>query len=313
MNQKIVLLGPQRHQPTLNAAVESLGLKGQLAAITAGWEEREDEDDELRTHLGGRVVNLNVHRRVEDVFQRDPELSEAMRTRHDRLRRLQSYYRLELSRALDCARDLLSREDAEHPDLLDSARTWAIETVRVLDEQHLATIQEIHAEFRERWRPTEREAVARQRREVERVLADVEGLCVAGGHVAILLNRMRLLGVHELVGDGKPIFAWSAGAMALSERIVLFHDSPPQGPGDAEVLEAGLGLAPDIVPLPHARYRLRLDDRARVALFSRRFRPARCTVLDAETQLEWAGTDWRARGPAQELGTDGGIDEVQVA
>ena len=67
--------------------------------------------------------------------------------------------------------------------------------MRVLDQHHLATIESIHAEFREQWRPAERESVARARGEVEALLDGTAGLCVAGGHVAILLNRMRLLAV----------------------------------------------------------------------------------------------------------------------
>ena len=49
---KTVLLGPQRHEPTVRAALERLGLgAGPVAAITAGWEEREAEDLELGEHL----------------------------------------------------------------------------------------------------------------------------------------------------------------------------------------------------------------------------------------------------------------------
>ncbi len=40
--------------------------------------------------------------------------------------------------------------------------------------------------------------------------------------------------------------------MALSSRVLLFHDYPPQGAGAAEVFERGLGLVPDAVFLPHA-------------------------------------------------------------
>lgn len=47
-----------------------------------------------------------------------------------------------------------------------------------------------------------------------------------------------------------PIMAWSAGAMVVSERIVLFHDSPPQGRGNAEMLGPGLGLFPRLPSSP---------------------------------------------------------------
>ena len=66
---------------------------------------------------------------------------------------------------------------------------------------------------------------------------------IAGGHVASLLNRLALFDVLELAA-GKPVIAWSAGAMVLTDRIVLFHDYPPYGSDIAQVLDAGFGLAP---------------------------------------------------------------------
>ena len=48
----IVLLGPQREQRTVADAVRGLGVEGPVATVTAGWEEREAEDTELRDHLG---------------------------------------------------------------------------------------------------------------------------------------------------------------------------------------------------------------------------------------------------------------------
>ena len=73
---------------------------------------------------------------------------------------------------------------------------------------------------------------------------------------------------------------WSAGAIVLTERVVLYHDSPPQGPGNAEVLERGLSLARNMVALPHAVRRLRLNEPERVSRFARRMLPARCVILD---------------------------------
>ena len=71
------------------------------------------------------------------------------------------------------------------------------------------------------------------------------------------------------------MIAWSAGAMALTDRIVLFHDRAPQGPGHPEVYGTGLSVLRDVVLLPHARTRLLLDDAPRMAVFARRFaRPA---------------------------------------
>ena len=88
---------------------------------------------------------------------------------------------------------------------------------------------------------------------------DCDAIVIAGGHVASLLNRLALFDMLALAA-GKPIIAWSAGAMVLTERIVLFHDYPPYGSDIAQVLDAGFGLAPGVVVLPDPRRRINLDD-----------------------------------------------------
>jgi len=304
---RIILLGPQRLRPTLDRAVADAGIEGRIAAVTAGWEEREGEDEELRDHLGGRVVNLDVFQRAEDVFAHDSELFAGMQLRYDTLRRQQELYRQRLAHTLEAARELLRQEGED--ELLEVERSSAIEAVRALDAHHLAQVLRIHAAFDEEYRPRERRHVVRHREELRRELAGCEALCVAGGHVAILLNRMRLFDLPQLHGE-RPIFAWSAGAMALAERIVLFHDSPPQGAGDAEVLEAGLGVHRGLVPLPHAKRRLRLGDATRVALFARRFGPDICCVLDEETRIEWDGQRWKAAEGTTRLTAEGGVEQA---
>ena len=109
---------------------------------------------------------------------------------------------------------------------------------------------------------------------------------VAGGHVAVLLNRMRLFGLGDALAR-RPLVAWSAGAMALTERIVLFHDRPPQGAAHPEVLDAGLAIVTGVVALPHAAARLTLNDPARVRTFARRFAPAQCLALDHGSLARW--------------------------
>lgn len=312
MSENVVLLGPQRLAPTVSYAIQEAGVEGGIAVVTAGWEEREGEDAELAEHIGGRMINLRVYERAEDVYRRDPELFEATRGRHDQLRRLQGIYRKRLDHALESARELL-REPGDDA-LLEAERESAIELVRTLDEQHLELARSIHADFEERWRPGEREHVARHREEIERELGDCSVLCIAGGHVAILVNRLRLFDVLGGIRDdvSKRIFAWSAGAMAISERIVLFHDSPPQGAGNAEVLEHGLGVCRSIVPLPHASRRLRLADELRVSLFARRFQPAVCVALDEHARVHCEGGRWCTDFETRRLSTSGqvvGIEE----
>src|SRR5439155_21326348 len=107
------------------------------------------------------------------------------------------------------------------------------------------------------------------------------------------------------LAGGRPLFAWSAGAMAIAERVILFHDTPPHGPGNAEVLDAGLALAPGVVPLPHAHRRLRLDDPARISLMARRFAPASCVALDDGAALVRRERHWAPGPGARLLAEDG--------
>jgi len=313
LRAKVVLLGPQRLQPTLNLAVDSLGVRGRIAAVTAGWEEREHEDQELSEHLGGRTLNLKLWERSQDVAQRDPELFRATRERNDTLRSIHEIYQLRLSHAMECARELVRREQAEPEHEYVRAETEsAIDALRRLDSFHLERIREVHLAFGERYRLHERDAVARHRRELGLLMHEVECLCVAGGHVAKLLDCLRLFGLFHLMPE-LPVIAWSAGSMVLGERVVLFHDSPPQGPGNAEVFDLGIGMHRGVIPLPHASKRLKLDDPLRIQLMARRFRPAVCVALDPRTRLDWSGRRWRGDLRTVRLCENGTLNEVDVA
>ena len=96
---RVILLGPQR-RPTVDAAVRSLDLDGPIATITAGWREREPDDRELSTLLGGRAVNLALYRRWLDVQERDPGYSAGERRLAETLAGLQDVYLLRLDYAL---------------------------------------------------------------------------------------------------------------------------------------------------------------------------------------------------------------------
>lgn len=308
--RRVVLLGPQRLEPTLARAVLSLGLRGRIAAVTAGWEEREGEDQELSAHLGGRSFNLRIWERGEDVYARDRELHQAVRQRNEQLRVAQELYQLRLGHLVAAAREILRKGlPMGFQRIYAAGSDSAIESVRALDREHLARIREINEEFYARWQPWQRELVARHRAELARMLAEAELLCIAGGHVLVLLRRLRLFGVLDLL-ERQPIVAWSAGAMVVSERIVLFHDDPPQGAGSAEVAELGLAACKGIVPLPHAAKRLELGDRERVALFVRRFEPDLCAALVPRTRLDWDGSRWSAEAGTQRLDASGQLVEA---
>lgn len=278
------LLGPQLNAPTIAPVLARIGGDGPVCAITAGWQEREGEIEELEEHIAGPTTELGLYRRADDVFASDPELRDVHRERQDTLLEMQRLYRRRLDHAMAALRELW--EDPADSPVLDHERRSALRALKTLDREHLRRIGLVHDHFERTWRPADRPSVARHREELAALIGPARAVLVAGGHVAVLLNRMRLFRLDELLAE-RAIVAWSAGAMALCPRVVLFHDHPPQGAGNAEIADAGLGLCAGIVALPHAQERLRLDDRRRVALFARRFAPARPVTLDPGARLLW--------------------------
>ena len=141
-------------------------------------------------------------------------------------------------------------------------------------------------------------------------LRDCESVVITGGNVVILLNRLRMFGVPALLQE-KNLIAWSAGAMALSDRIVLFHDRMPQGRRDPELLGPGTGLLPGYVFLPDAR--LRITDSIRTGLYSRRFAPARCITLDSGAQMLFADGAMQYSELARLMTQDGELERLHAA
>lgn len=274
----VTLLGPQVREPNLGDMLRKLALGGPYVAITAGWQEREGELDELQHHIGSAVRDLKLYARTEEVFAQDAPLRVAHRQRQARLHEMQEIYRLRLDHAKRAASELLERDG--DPAVLRPARRQAVAALRRLDLAHLHAIRRVHAEFEATLAPLERPAVRAAAAEARQHIDAAGAVFVAGGHVAALLNRLRLLGGDRLL-RGKPIVAWSAGAMVMCEGVVLFHDHPPQGASHAELFDAGLGLVRNVLVFPHAQERLRLHDATRVALMARRFAPAQCFTLDA--------------------------------
>jgi hypothetical protein len=302
------LLGPQYHAPFLGSMLPRFELpEGPIAVVTAGWQEREGEDADLDKHLGGRSVDLELYRRADRVFRTDPELTEAHREMQRKLRELTRLYDNRLAFMRQAVLSLLDETGDRH--LIDLELEHTISQVRDLDAWQLKRIVEIRGEFEERFRPLDRESIAREREEIGKILTSAAALVVTGGHVAVLLNRLRLFGIPGLA-EGKDVVAWSAGAMALTDRVVLFHDHPPQGAGNAGVMEKGLGLCPRLVALPDGRKRLALDDRHRVSFFARRFAPDVCVVMGEGDAISFDGESFRAVHPAQRLGVSGEVEAV---
>jgi len=319
-----ILLGPQR-RPTLDAVVRPLSLPGPFATVTAGWQEREPDDGELSAMLGGRVVKLELYRRWLDVQERDTEYAAAERALQAVLGEIADLYLLRLDYALQAVYALQRRADSDQlrgtfTERVAEPVAEAIAAVRELDAAHLEHLNEVRGEFFARLPPHERPVIAEHRAAVAGLLGQAAALVVAGGHVGVLAEVLHLFNLAaalqspaQFPAGRAPVIAWSAGAMALADRIVLFHDRSPQGPGHPEVYGSGLSVVRDVVPLPHARARLLLDDTPRMSVFARRFGPARCVVLEAGTRVEFDGFGSGPPPGTRVLAGDGHVRPVSEA
>ena len=64
-------------------------------------------------------------------------------------------------------------------------------------------------------------------------------MVITGGHVGVLLQLLHVFDLASMIIS--PLITWSAGAMALSERVVLFGEQAPQRSREIEVYAEGLG------------------------------------------------------------------------
>lgn len=304
----VTILGPQRLAPCIGEALVRQNIHGAVAAITAGWQEREQEDEELREEVNIPLINLRLYGRWDDICRQDQEYFHAHRERQDRLRQLRGHYQRRLSYLMAAAMDLLT--DTNPSLFLEEEIVDAITGIQQLDAHHLGRVQQVNEEFQWSWSPLERDSIAKHRAEILEILRGVDATLLAGGHIAVLLNRLRLFSLETQLAR-MPLFAWSAGAMVLTERIVLFHDSPPQGHGHAEVFESGLGLVENMVVLPGARHRLNLLDQVRIQLLARRLAPALCVPLDEGDVFTWDAGEIHCEPAVRCLQTSGDIVSLQ--
>ena len=300
MTPSITLLGPQR-RPTLDRVLSSLDVGGPVAVVNAGWRERETDDAEIIALAGEGAVNLRLFARWMDALQADPEYAVAEREHRLVLDELQQLYQIRLDHALQAAAAVAARTGG-HANTLAMASDDALEAVRLLDATHLARVGELHDEFYGTWRLEERGTIAAHRAEVRGLLSSSACLVLAGGHVGELLRVLHLFHVSPHVPA--QVVAWSAGAMALTDRVVLFHDRAAHGASLTEVFDAGIGVISGLVLLPHARRRLLTDDVLRMSALARRFAPDSCLVLDDGVRVD-LGPDGAVPPDARVVGANG--------
>lgn len=313
MSGRLVLLGPQHPRPNLPAVLDELGTGGPIGVISAGWRHDEAQLDTLEHAVQRPVLPLPLYRWFEELEPGARELCAAWHGRQARVRAFKRAYGIELRAALQVQARLEEGTGRDRV-VFDQELAYAHELLRQLDSRALVRLDELRAAHPRTLQPWRDPAVRQRHEQARELLERTEVLCIAGGHVAILLNRMQFFGIHHLLRDyledGRTLVAWSAGAMALTERIVLFYDDPPEGPGDPELLDRGLGLVPGVVLLPHARRRLRLRQTERMGRMASRFLPRRCLTLENGSALELVEGALVDRGPpgtSHELQLDGSL------
>lgn len=320
MSGSLFLLGPQRPNPNMPTVLARAERPGRVVYITAGWRHDENDDEALKRDVGVNGMSLPLYAWFEELAKTAPGLFAAHHQQQDEIRKLKAMYRLRLAPALESVRVMLAQKDL-HPDAsyVQEELDDAIAVLRGLRTRFIAHCDVARQAFVDRAHPTHHPKVQRRMADVRNILADARAVLIAGGHVGVLRSRLEFFGLGPLLTEameqGTRVIAWSAGAMALCDEVVLFHDDPPTGQHNAEVLDRGLGLAPGIVYLPHARQRLFLDDRVRVSLLAARFNPVPCIGVENGAVLIRHKGEWKNRGKpdaAFRLGTDGGIHPLEV-
>lgn len=306
----ITLLGPQRHRPTLAGVLSRFSRDKPLSIISAGWQDEEAQLDEL-SDWRSWITDLSIYQRSEAIFESDPQLFQAHRERQSALHELQRLYRLRLAHARLAISDLQTSNTAS-TSLLQEQLNAARAALRLLDRQHRRLLYRIHAQFASRWSADQHVLLAQHRAELAELIDASQAVLIAGGNVATLTSRVGLFNLAPLLA-GKALIAWSAGAMLLSDNIIVFHDFPPQEPGRVELLDNGLGLLHGWVILPHARSRLRLDDRRRVANMVSRFAPARCITLNEGSELRLLNGKLQYARNVRRLGRGGRLSLLKAA
>ena len=106
---RVVLLGPQPpDSDQVGRMLAELGVTRPVALVTAGWQERELEDEALASTFGVASVNLRLHARSEELFTADAELATAYKARQERLRHMQGFYRMRLEATDDVSVEQLT-------------------------------------------------------------------------------------------------------------------------------------------------------------------------------------------------------------
>lgn len=155
-----------------------------------------------------------------------------------------------------------------------------VEKLRALDEHFIAATG-LH--YNPTW--------LRLRRDLEERVLSASAIFVFGGHLGALhrcLDFFRLRDVFlEALRRGTSIFAVSAGALLMCDRIIVYNDFPSEfGPRrEFQLFDRGFALVRQLQLFPHCMDRIQTDDESNLAYLARRFQHRTCVGLNEESFL----------------------------
>ena len=311
MYGQIHVLGPQDPIPNIADALKIHCPPGPVALISAGWRHDEDDIASLTRDIDREIYHLPLYEWFDELGGAEPELSGLHRMRRKQILAFKKVYHIQLQAALETW-DNIRRLHRSKPSLYEEDEQLACQYLQEVDRNCLHRLEQIRADFTAIQQPWLHESVLPIFEEIAFTLSRCKSVIITGGHAAILRNRLMFFGLqnllHEFVDDGNHIYAWSAGAMALSNRMVLYHDDPPWGNGYPEVMDYGLGLLDQVIFFPHAKARLDLSDPSRIERLARRFSPDSCICIENGAHLiftEFGLEDISKRRSSFRLSSDG--------
>ncbi len=301
-----------------------------VVLVTAGWQAEEFGESHLKETLyrigvparvpGNRhhnVQNLSLYWEFEKFCEKEPELAQLYSDKQAEVKKTMELYRRSNRMALRQLKAQLATVQSWYPQWsfarllgragthrgrIDDAQGLAAEElsleldrIREQDEWLLDRLERLRCAFLSTSKLRENKTWLAKRRLLVRRIRSAATLVFYGGHLAVLLNRLHFFDLGsvfcESLAAGATIVARSAGAMALGERVVVYHDEYQDRHHTFEVFGRGVGLLPGLLVLPQHAERIRKGSRDHLTFLARRFPLRACIGLDEGAVLVVDGAD----------------------
>ncbi|MAE71391.1 MAG: hypothetical protein CME06_13100 [Gemmatimonadetes bacterium] len=301
-----------------------------VVLITAGWQAEEFAESHLKEALyrigvpprmpGNQhhnVQNLSLYWEFEKFCEKEPKLATLYSDKQDDVKKTMELYRRSNRMALRQLKAQLATVQSWFPEwsfaaLLDRATphrgrvddalglaaeelSLEFDRIREQDQWLLDRLARLDRAFLDASKLRENKTWLAKRRLLARRIKSAATLVFYGGHLAVLLNRLHFFDLgpilRESLAAGATIVARSAGAMALGERVVVYHDEYQDRHHTFELFGRGVGMLPGLLVLPQHAERIRKGSQDHLAFLARRFPLRACIGLDEGAVLVVDGGD----------------------